>query len=204
MEAKIIPGIPSQETGSFHDSEKEKAFDTPESAAEAYEILKKRLLSVNDWKNYCDEKSADFKLYDTNGNPISRFAQEKDLIRINIPGPGNPESNGYECVRIDKLTSTETAPNELESLTIICVPTTDPNQTPESHISHFYSDLSTSNFRISRSTSAIKIGVYGRNEKPNMNTNFAGKVRNLMIAVGGMFGMSKIQWEVFAEKIIDF
>lgn len=204
MKPKLIPGIPEQTHGSFHDSESRKLFDDSESTKLAFEELKKRFLNINDWKNYCKKKSADFKLFDSSGNHINDSPKVNNLIRIRIPGPGNPESNGYDWVKITKITDKDLAVGEEESLTMICEPTTIPGQDSNRHIAHFYSKDSTSNFRITRGSKFIKIGIYGRNETPNMETKFTGKIRNLLIGAGGMFGMSKTQWKVFADEIVDF
>lgn len=203
MKPLQIPGIPSQIKGSFHDTESQKNFDSSETAARNFEVFKHRFFSINEWKNYCKNKSADFKLYDPEGNHITRFPQENDLIRIDIPGPGNPESKGFEWVKIKKMGKESPTVGEIENFIMICVPANDP-KIDNSHIAHFYSEKSSSNFRISRGSKYIKIGIYGRNETPNMNTNLTGIIRNLMIAVGGMFGMSKIQWKVFADEIVKF
>ena len=204
MKPKLIPGIPEQKKGNFHDTESRRLFDDVESTKLAFEVLKNRFLDINNWKNHCKEKSADFKLFDPVGNHINNRPKENDLIRINIPGPGNPESNGYEWAKITQITDQNLAVGEEESLTLICEPTTIPGKDNNSHIAHFYSEGSTSNFKITRGSKYIKIGIYGRNETPNMNTTLAGKIRNLLIGVGGMFGMSKIQWKVFADEILKF
>jgi len=204
MKPKQIPGIPQQKNGSFHDTEKYIHFENSEITDENYEMLKNRFFSINQWENYCGKKSAEFKLHNPHGAPISRLPQENDLIRIKIPGPGNPESNGYEWVKIEKISNQLPNVGEIENITMICIPTKVPGQNKSKHIAHFYSEKSTSNFRISKGLKFIKIGIYGRNETPNMNTSFIGKMRNSLIGIGGMFGISKIQWKIFAEKIIEF
>lgn len=200
---KLIPGIPAQKKGSFHDTESRKIFDDEESALQEYQMLEKRFLSINDWQEYCKKKSAEFKLYDSSGNHITRNPEENDLIRIDIPGPRNPESKGYEWVKIEQISDQSLNDGEIENLIINCVPTSDPNQ-KNGNIAHFYSKDSSSTFKISRGSKYIKIAIYGRNETPNMDTNLAGKIRNLMIGFGGMFGMSKTQWKFFADEILKF
>ena len=200
---KMIPGIPDHKKGSFHDTESRRLFDNQQVTHEAFNMLKDRFLSINGWKDYCGEKSADFKLYDAVGNPISRSPQITDLIRIDIPGPGNPEAKGYDWVEIVKISDQFLGIGEIESLMMVCVPAKIPGQDKNSHIAHFYAKGSSSIFKIARGSKYIKIGVYGRNETPNMQANLPGKIRNLMIAVGGMLGISKMQWKAFTDKIID-
>lgn len=204
MNPKSIPGIPEQISGSFHDSESRKLFDDSQSVNMAFNTLKDRFLNINQWKKFCDEKAADFKLFDSNGNHILRAPRETDLIRIDIPGPGNPESQGHEWVKIIHLTDEYLLEGETESCTMVCVPTTIPGQDDNQHIAHFYSKDSSSSFRISKGAKFVKIGIYGRNETPNTDANLIGKIRNQLIALGGMFGMSKIQWKVFADEILDY
>lgn len=96
MKPKVIIGIPEQKKGSFHDTESKLFFESIETTHQSFEILKTRFLDINQWKEFCKEKSADFKLYDSFGNHINRIPKENDLIRIDIPGPGNPESKGYD------------------------------------------------------------------------------------------------------------
>ena len=57
---------------------------------------------------------------------------------------------------------------------------------------------------ITKEGNSLKVGVYGRNEKPNFNAGFLDKIRNFFIAAGGMFGVSKIQWKLIAEGLLDF
>lgn len=203
MKPKLIIGIPEQKKGSFHDTESKRFFESIETTHQSFEILKTRFLDINQWKEFCKEKTADFKLYDSFGNHINRIPEENDLIRIDIPGPGNPESKGYDWVKIIKISNQYLTAGEIETITMICEPTVVPKSN-SNHIAHFYSQNSSSTFRISRGSKYIKIGIYGRNETPNMNTNFIGKIRNLAIAIGGMFGISKIQWKVFADEILMF
>jgi len=62
-------------------------------------------------------------------------------------------------------------------------------------ILHFYNEKATSTFCISKNNNSIKVGIYGRNEHPNLNqTNFINFFRNLFIAIGGILGFAKIEW----------
>lgn len=204
MKVKEIPGIPTQKKGSLQDTESRRNFEDSQSTFENFEILKRRFLSINEWKRFGGKDGAEFKLYDANGNHISRDPQEDDRIRIDIPGPGNPKSNGYEWVKITEIKNNILRDDEMENLIMICVPTHTPVQNKNTDIAHFYAETSSSNFIISRGEKFIRIGIYGRNETPNMKTNLIGKIRNMMIALGGMIGISKIQWKSFADGILDF
>ncbi|WP_415327347.1 hypothetical protein [Chryseobacterium sp. MMS23-Vi53] len=202
MRAKLIPGVPQQMKGGFHDTETCKKFDNPETATEQFEILKRKFLAVNDWRSFCGEGFADFKLFDSEGNFINRFPKEGDFIRIDIPGPGNSEAKGYDWVKI--LNISEYHYNEiLECYSMVCQPSENPQDKNNFHIAHFYSQESTSTFIICRGKNFIKAGIYGRNEYPNFNSSFLNKIRNLFIAIGGMIGFSKIQWKRLTNGFID-
>lgn len=204
MKPKQIPGIPLQKKGGFHDTESQKKYTESEKTIAQYAILKERFLSINQWKSYCGEGFADFRLYDSLGNYVERLPKVGDFIRIDIPGPGGFEAKGYDWVEIIEMSENYINKNELENLLIICRPSIIPVKKKINHIAHFYSNEATSSFMISRSENAIKAAVYGRNESPNWNTNFLDKIRNFSIAVGGMFGVSKIQWKRLADQFLDF
>ncbi len=90
-----------------------------------------------------------------------------------------------------------------ESYLISCRPSKDPAK-PKGHIAHFYSRSATSNIMIAKEGNILKAGVHGRNEKPNFNARFIDKIRNFMIAVGGMIGIAKIQWKMLTDGLLDF
>lgn len=200
MKAKNIPGVPVQKSGGFHDTESTKQYKDNETDAQ-FEILKKRFFSINKWKDYCGKASAEFKHFSESGQPVDRIPQRGDFIRIGIPGPGNTEADGYDWVEIANIAHREM--NHSESYIISCRPSKDPNKS-SSRIAHFYSRSATSNIMIAKEGNILKVGVYARNEKPNFNARFLDKIRNLMIAAGGMLGISKIQWKLLAEGLLDF
>ncbi len=199
MKPKQVPGVSSQKSGGFHDSESIKECSASE-IDEKFEVLKKRFFSINKWKSYNKNVSAEFKHFDHSGQAVSRIPQKGDFISIAIPGPGTREANGYDWVEIEDLLHHT---NGSESYLMVCRPSKQPGKL-KSHIVHFYSSASTSNIRISKEGNTLKVGVYGRNEKPNLNASLTDKIRNLLIAFGGIFGFSKIQWKTIAEGFVDF
>ncbi|WP_419870837.1 hypothetical protein [Chryseobacterium sp. CT-SW4] len=204
MEPKKIPGVPEQKEGGFHDTESQKCFDTPEITSEKFRILKERFFSIDRWIDYSGEGAADFRLYDSLGNPISRIPEVGDFMRIDIPGPGTVEANGYDWVKITKIIDNELEEGEIEKLIVICSPSPEPGNSNSDHIAHFYSAAATSTFIITRTKTCIKASVHGRNESPNFETDFIDKVRNLFTAAGGMAGIAKIQWKLLVDGLLDF
>lgn len=202
MKAKIISGVPKQKKGGFHDTESEKIFDSPTIASQKFEILKERFLSVNRWKEYCGDKLADFKLHDAYGNFSEKMPQIGDFIRINIPGPGNTEAKGYDWVQISSMFSEHE--ERFSKIIITCRPSKAPGKKKNWHIAHFYAARASSTFIVSKEENRIKAGVYGRNETPNFNANFLNKIRSIFITLGGIMGVSKIQWKILSDGLLDF
>ncbi|WP_292011009.1 hypothetical protein [Chryseobacterium sp.] len=203
MKPKEIPGVPEQKEGGFHDTESKKCFDTPEITYEKFKLLKKRLFSINQWKEYSGEGTTDFQLYDPSGHHVDRIPKTGDFVRIDIPGPGNVETKGYDWVKIIKISNNELGKDDIENFLMICNPSPEPGNHESDHIAHFYSAEATSTFMISRNNTCIKASVHGRNESPNFKTDLIDKVRNLFTAAGGMVGLAKIQWKLLSDGLLD-
>ncbi|REC78424.1 hypothetical protein DRF60_08170 [Chryseobacterium elymi] len=201
MKPKQINKVPQQQSGGFHDTESHKQFALALLPLK-FDILKQRFFSVNLWKSYCGEGFAAFKLYDSEGNAAERPPQKGDFMRIDIPGPGEPEAKGYDWVEVTDICFQED--HYSESILITCRPSVNPQNRKNSHTAHFYSSRATSTFMIARTPTHLKAAVYGRNETPNFNAGYIDIIRNLMVAAGGMMGISKIQWKKLADGFLDF
>ncbi|MFL9832627.1 hypothetical protein [Chryseobacterium terrae] len=199
MKPKKIPGVPQQIKGSFHDTESVKEIENPQALETKFDILKQRFFAINNWRKYCRETSADFKLCDSSGNIVERLPEIGDYIRIDIPGPGGSEGRSFDWVQIVQIDLG--IPNQVM---IQCRPSRDPVKKSSRKIAHFYSNSATSTFFVSKCGNAIKAGIYGRNESPNLKSGFFNVIRNYMIAIGGMLGFSKIQWKCLTKGLLDF
>jgi len=203
MKAKQIPGVPVQKKGAFHDNESKRSFESAELVANHFEILKDRFFSIHRWKEYGGDLSADFRLFDCVGSYVDRMPRKGDYIRIDIPGPGDIKAKGYDWVEVMKIDD-RCYGDELERYLLVCRPSAVP-QSNEEHIAHFYARESSSSFIISRGIDYIKAGIYGRNEVPNISrTGFFGRIRNLLVSIGGFFQLTKIQWKSLADGFLDF
>lgn len=200
MEPKQIPGVPIQKSGGFHDTESEKQCNALE-IKEKFAILKDRFFSINKWKDYCGNASAEFKHFDSSGNAVDRMPIKGDFVRIGIPGPGTKEAKGYDWVEIVNISHRDTGDHE--SYLMMCRPSKVPNRL-RGYIAHFYSPAATSNLMISREKDFLKAAIYGRNERPNFNAGFLDKIRNFLVGIGGIFGFGKIQWKLLADGLLDF
>lgn len=108
MKPKEIFGVPIQKKGSSHDTESQKNYVAPERVDHAFNTLRERLMLINNWKSYCGEGFADFKLFDSKGEMINRYPLIRDSIRIDIPGPGTVEAKGFDWVQIVDLFEEQT------------------------------------------------------------------------------------------------
>lgn len=203
MNASNIEGIPMQYKGAYHDTESRKFFANIELCAESFEVLKKRFFSVNHWRDFCGDMSADFQLFDKKGSYVDRKPIEGDYMRIDIPGPGDFQEKGYDWVRIMKIDEKATQ-KQLERCLMICRPCVAP-RSKTGHIAHFYASASSSSFVIERGKHHVLVGIYGRNEVPNIsNAGIFGKIRNFLIYIGGVLRLTKIQWKCLADGFLDF
>lgn len=191
--------IPEQKEGSSTNTE--SSIDVPEKDADHYfSIVKERLQDVNKWHKYAGEASASFCLLDSHGNKALRKAAKGDYLEIDIPGPGSEAGEGKDFVLIEDVS--EVNNKEEQSLIIKVRPSQNPKNNSQD-TAHFFSESATSSFMVKQKGNTITAGVYGRNEKPNLDTSSAiDKIRNTVIATGAALGFSKIQWKSLVNGLI--
>lgn len=199
MKPKNIPNVSTQKTGGFHDTEIVKEFP-PHEIETKFKILQKRLFSINRWKEFCNGFSAEFQLCNSKGNPISRKPKRNDYIRIHIPGPTTRKGNGYDWVQIIEVT--HRVSNDNEFFMIKCRPSRKPNSFTH-RILHFYNAVATSNMMVAKEGNKLRVGIYGRNLKPNFNSYLWDKIRNFFVATGGLSGFGKVQWKLLINGIMN-
>ncbi|WP_306620687.1 hypothetical protein [Chryseobacterium ginsenosidimutans] len=197
--AKNVQGVPKQRKGAFHDTESIKYFETAGIALEVYDIIKDKFLRIHEWASYSEYTFADFKLFDCKGKQAFRNPEKGDFVRINIkgcPDLGTP----YFWVTIQDLTVENSA--DTQNIFIVFKPSYKPDD-KHKRIEHFYSKHSTSTFMISRHGRKITVAVYGRNETANLSTHFLNKIKNMFTALLAIAGLSKIQWKIFTDSLLD-
>jgi hypothetical protein len=56
---------------------------------------------------------------------------------------------------------------------------------------------------IIRKGNTIRASYHGRNEKPNLDNPALGdKIRNAVVAIGAMAGISELQWKAFLKGLL--
>lgn len=192
--------IPQQQEGGHSDTVSDKQFSTAEDAKQFFETVKKRFLDVNHWELFAGEEKAEFSLFDANGYAKTSEPQEHDYFRINIPGPNNKTGEKFDWVRIEKIEHKENS--DEESVMIRVRPCACPHNSEEA-TAHFFDEDATSTFIVKREGNKIYAEVHGRNEKPNTeNLGIVEKIRNTLVAIGGILGGSKFQWKSLTEGLL--
>lgn len=193
--------VPKQVSGSKYSISKEKCFSSESEAFRAFDDASNLLLNINEWQTISEDASAKFSYYDTHGSKSNDIPEKYGFIRIKIPGPANPSGKGYDWVKISNVQKSSDPNNRY---LVICV---NPSQHPKSNenvIAHFYDSRATNVFIVQLINNCVKIGIYGRNEHSNINlVPWKDKIRNFTIAVGGMLGIGKIQWNNLASGIVN-
>lgn len=190
--------IPEHHEGTAVDVEESVEQATPEKAGAFYQVVKKRLLSVNEWHNMAGPLSAVFVITDSKGGKVVRPPQQGDYFKISVPAPGLQTGEGFDWVQVEEIT--QQAAKVDEYLSIRVRPASSPLNT-DADTAHFYTGAATSNFIVYRKGNRITAGVYGRNETPNVQEAAAwvDKLRNAVVGTGGISGFSKRQWKALVE-----
>lgn len=199
---KIEDMIPEQETGSKTDTHHSVTARNEQEAKALFETAKERLQDINSWKKFAGAASATFTLTDDNGNEVHRKAAKGDHFKINIPGPGSEAGSGYDWVMIEAIEDKSDPGGNTEAFAIRVRPTNEPGKPGE--VAHFFKDNATSSFAVQREELTVTASVHGRNEEPNTtNEGILDKVRNTMIAIGAMLGMSDTQWKSLVKGLLE-
>lgn len=201
MKRKDILGIiPEQFKGQALEVEASQVADNETAAQTLYEVAKKKLFSVNDWHEIVEGITARFQIVDQDGNEVSREVNKGDYLRINIPGPGNKEGDGYDWVVVEEMK--EINKDSFQSAGFRVRPTENPFGN-KNETAHFYSNETTSSFIIIRENLKIVSWIVDRNMLPNTESeSLVDKVRDVMVGVSGIAGFSKVQWQGLADGLI--
>ena len=191
-------GIPTNESGAAINAENSCEFKNLHEAREFYNIVKNRVLDVNNWQKLAGKILASFQLTDDKGKPLDRLAQQGDYFKIDIPGP--KAGDGYDWVQIEELK--EQSKGEIESISIMVRPAKDPANS-SNDVSHFFSRESTSTFKAIREGIKISASIHDRNAKPNTDVDSTtDKARNAAVGAGAIGGFAKIQWKSLVDGLL--
>lgn len=192
--------LPAQKEGSSSDTVAQQQFDSTAEAARFYQVVKSRLLDVNNWQQHAGSGTAQFQLTDAAGAPVSRPVEEKDYFKIDIPGPGSRTGDGFDWVQVASVS--ELHKDDQEELRIEVHPASNPTNS-RTDVAHFFSAEATSCFIAKRVDKTVFAEVHGRNEKPNTEAEtLVDKARNVLMASGAVAAFSKIQWKLLVDGLV--
>ena len=197
----VIGMVPPQFKGQEIEIEATQDLEKEEEAQHLYEIAKKKLLNVNDWNKIAGAVTARFQIVDKNGNEVQREIQKGDYLRIDIPGPGSKEGDGFDWVLVEELKKIDHP--SVQSAGFRVRQTVNPfghkNET-----AHFYSKEATSSFIIIREKTKVIAWIIDRNLRPNTDQeSLTDKIRDMAVGMSAIAGFSKMQWQGLADGLIE-
>jgi hypothetical protein len=194
--------LPDQQEGAEKNIESTIETASDKEAAALFQYARTRLLDVNKWQQWAGKLSAKFELMDSKGNPVESPVKVGHYFKIDIPGPGSSAGEGYDWVKVEEITEDANKAEDTEYILIRVRPSDNPS-TSEENVAHFFSEKSTSNFVVKRDKKIVTTAVYGRNEVPNTATgNSLDKVRNAVIGISAVAGVSNAQWKSLVEGLL--
>jgi len=198
MEEKEI--VPPHVSGIQTNTESYKEFETEQEAKDFYLVARERLLDINHWQDIAGKATASFQLTDSNGKEVSKEVQKGDHFKIDIPGPGSDSGQGYDWVKVEAVEQNNSGDSQWTAIRVR--PATNPLN-DNKDVAHFFSDETTSTFIVWQEGMKVTAAVYGRNEKPNTDTQASiDTIRNSAIAAGAISGFSKVQWKSLVNGLV--
>jgi hypothetical protein len=173
------------------------------TAREIFIRARENLMHVNRWHSLAGKLSATFQLTDKYGKPIDGPVKEGNFFKIGMPAvPGNPEGKGYDWVQVEAIEHQNK--EEFEWTAIRVRPAESPVPDTPPSTAHFFTSEASSSFCVQRKFNRVTASVFGRNEKLNVRgNNFFAKIRNVVIGIAAILGMSKTQWSSLVKGIIE-
>jgi hypothetical protein len=167
---------------------------------DSYRIAAERLLNVNRWNEFAGKPTAAFQLFDEAGNALYRTVQKGDYMRINIPGPQNPDTEGGDWVQVIEIG--EKSADE-HALTFITVQASAGPLVHATRSTHFFDQPATSTFVIYRRQLTVMAAVFGRNEHSNVKSHsLLTRIRNWLVFIGAQLGLANLQWKALTYGLL--
>lgn len=198
----LYPTIPNQVQGGFHDTVSMHCEDNVQTAIDCYEKLQERLTSVNEWHAFSGKVKAEFMLFDAKTQQPTDDVEKGNLIRINVPGLGNPSGGGYDWTKIVEIQIGEAEQSD-PFLLMTVRPCPAPKST-DGTVAHFYNGEASSTFIVRRVGTCMYAEVHGRNEIENTSTvPVLDTIRNKAVAIGSKVGIGNLNWLGFTQALLE-
>lgn len=185
--------IPKNYYGIKTDTLKKVKLPSERAAREHYQIVKKRLMDVNNWHALTGAATGIFTVTDALGNIVTRVPKPDDYFKIELPAPENSSGSGFDWVRVVSVDE-ENKPH-FQQISIQVKPAANPLENTN-ETAHFFNARASSTFVARREMNYVYAEVHGRNEEPNTSVPALKKLfRNLLVSIGAILGLSKFQWK---------
>lgn len=192
--------IPEQYRGKQLDIQEARGFVSQQEAEKAFLRIRIMLMDINRWDEVVGVASAQFIHTNYLGEAIEQVPREGDFIKIDIPGPGTINGEGFDWVRITEI---DDRPHEgFFQLTVH--PCSAPMSEDRDQASHFFKDFASSSFVVKKAGLDVHVYYYGRNEEINLGSdNVIDNVRNGLVGMGAKIGFSYPQWKAFVSGLLE-
>jgi hypothetical protein len=195
--------IPDNERGKKTSLHHTVTADDLQTALKIFNCACERLLNPNDWQELCGKLVAGFEIVRIDIRELDHQLREGDYIRINIPGPGPDAGEGYDWVKCALIEKESPASKSYSQLGIKLVACSNP-ETTDPDTAHFFEKGASSTFIIRQEANNVTAAYYGRNETINNHTKtIKDNIRNTVVAMGAMAGMSELQWDTLLKCFLD-
>jgi hypothetical protein len=195
--------IPPEIKGKNINLESTVELASAEEAQYSFQRARNRMLNPDIWHRMAGRGSAEFVLTNRNAEEEHRLARKGDLLKIDIPGPGPSAGDGYDWVTVESIEEINNPGNDEESCGMKLKATSPPagfaNET-----AHFFDEGASSSFIVHRKGNKVTASYHGRNEVPNTAaSNVKDKVRNVLVSIGAMAGISELQWKALIKGFLE-
>jgi hypothetical protein len=192
--------VPEQTEGTRKDIEHTVTAVDDNDARRIFLIARNRLVDVNHWHEI--STPGHFQLTDKSGKEVDRTAEKEDYFKIDVKAPGPIEGSGYDWVFIESIDDHSDPEGHEEHMAMRVRPSSNPAEASD-NTAHFFTEAATSSFIVRREGRVITASVFGRNEIPNtVTSNLLDKVRNAVVAVSAIAGLSNVQWKSLVKGFI--
>ncbi len=182
--------IPGNKKGKAVDLEHSEVMSDAEEATALFQLACRRLQQPATWHELGGKLTASFSLVDDKQHTLDRPAALNDHIQIKIPAPG------HDWVQVKKI-GKEKIDGADESFVLTLKVSPEPGK-DTAGVDHFFSEGASSTFIIKREGNKVTASYHGRNEIPNTDS-----LRNTIVAIGAMAGLSELQWTVLLKGLLE-
>lgn len=194
--------IPDQNSGLEKNLSEHTEKTSVDAARDFFDKAKERLKNINQWHELAGILSAKFVVTDKEGIPLFRSVEKGDRVRIDLPGPALAGEK-FDWVCVENVMYNSQSSDDSESLLIALRPCAAPGSiTPAPD--HFFDETATSTFILRRERNKIYMDYHGRNEVINTSADHTPeKIRNIVVGIGALMGLSDLQWKSLVKGIIN-